>query len=112
MAWVAAVAHAATHRSGGPLAYAGLAALWAREERTLAAWLPKRRCSVACALVAAQHRPLTFDPPGARNCMVVVVNGLLSNGRLPHAYYYKRPRPVEWLNHLYAGGLREHWAHA
>jgi hypothetical protein len=44
--------------------------------------------------------------------MVVVVNGLLSNGRLPHAYYYKRPRPVEWLNHLYAVGLREHWAHA
>ena len=37
--------------------------------------------------------------------MVVVVNGLLSNGRLPHAYYYKRPRPVEWLNH--GGGLRE-----
>jgi len=29
--------------------------------------------------------------------MVVVVNGLLSNGRLPHAYYYKRPacREVE-----------------
>ena len=23
--------------------------------------------------------------------MVVVVNGLLSNGRLPHAYYYKWP---------------------
>lgn len=62
MAWVAAVAHAATHRSGGPLAYAGLAALWAREERTLAAWLPKRRCSVACALVAAQHRPLNLRP--------------------------------------------------
>ena len=39
--------------------------------------------------------------------MVVVVNGLLSNGRLPHAYYYKRPRPVEWSNHLYGGGLRE-----
>ena len=55
---------------------------------------------------------LTFDPPGTGKCMVVVVNGLLSNGRLPHAYYYKRPRPVEWLNHLYAVGLREHWAHA
>ena len=32
-----------------------------------------------------------FGPPGAGKCMVVVVNGLLSNGRLPHAYYYKRP---------------------
>ena len=32
-----------------------------------------------------------FGPPGAGKCMVVVVNGLLSNGRLPHAYFYKRP---------------------
>lgn len=49
-------------------------------------------CSGACPTLAW----VAFDPPGAGKCMVVVVNGLLSNGRLPHAYYYKRPRPVEW----------------
>ena len=42
--------------------------------------------------------------------MVVVVNGLLSNGRLPHAYYYKWPRPVEWFNHLYGVACGSHAA--
>ena len=47
--------------------------------------------------------------------MVVVVNGLLSNGRLPHAYYYKWPRPVEWS--IICMGWRAeatqpgHWTH-
>ena len=37
------------------------------------------------------HASCLLTAPGAAGrCTVVVVNGLLSNGRLPHAYYYKQ----------------------
>ena len=81
----AAAAHAAAHRRPTCLPRAALPP-GGREARTLAGalwrgalwWLPNNARSI-------------FGPPGAGKCLVVVVNGLLSNGRLPHAYYYKRP---------------------
>ena len=50
-----AAALAATHRFRGPPACPG-AARWAREERPRRASMPRRGCSMACALVPAQSR--------------------------------------------------------
>lgn len=78
-----------------PLACAGLPS--GPERRALSPRGCRREAALWRALWCLPNLAcVTFDPPGAGKCMVVVVNGLLSNGRLPHAYYYKRPRPVEW----------------
>ena len=79
-------------------------------ERALAAWKAEEGCGSALVPCSGALVPCdgtlvpcpkgadstVWEQPGAGRCMVVVVNGLLSNGRLPHAYYYKQPRHVEW----------------
>ena len=94
-------------RTGGPPACPGLLSLRAAERREpcrVAAQEKKRALWHGALWWPPNDACSIFGPPGAGKCMVVVVNGLLSNGRLPHAYYYKWP--ALWRGRPIRAGVR------